>query len=473
MALRLRRGTDAERLIVIPLQGELIYTTDTKKLYAGDGATAGGILVGPTEADGFTNLVDDTTPQLGGNLDLNGNNITGTGNIDIDGTITATGVVNLGDDDADIVNVSGVINSSLRPALDGEYNLGSSQRRWNTVWAEGGQITGQLTAESVFIDRIVSSASTLLYDSNTDTLSATNVDATTFTGALSGNVTGDLSGNVTSLGTSQFAQLEADSVTLSGGTIDGVTIGSDVNVPATNITGREITATIGFAGVLTGQLFGNSTGTHLGDVKGSVVADDSTLLVDGIEGKLTGDLTNNRITSSRVELNRLKLEGTDIQGDDVGLAIVSEKDNFTSNFDTFTITGYNDTNEGQVMSFIRHRGTQAAPSALQDGDIINALYWFGADADANPAVSVVAGAVVDGTPTSGVTPGAFQVVTWNTSGVPTVGLKIKNNGVIEVADNTVAAGANPGDVDDSAVVEYLQITVGGTSYAMPLYAIRP
>ena len=36
-------------------------------------------------------LVEDTTPQLGGNLDLNSNNITGTGNIDVTGTVTADG----------------------------------------------------------------------------------------------------------------------------------------------------------------------------------------------------------------------------------------------------------------------------------------------------------------------------------------------------------------------------------------------
>lgn len=51
MALRLRRGTDAQRLtldgvsIPVPAEGELIYTTDTKKLYVGDGATVGGIAV--------------------------------------------------------------------------------------------------------------------------------------------------------------------------------------------------------------------------------------------------------------------------------------------------------------------------------------------------------------------------------------------------------------------------------------------
>ena len=36
---------------------------------------------------GLAHVVDDTTPQLGGNLDLNSNNITGTGNLDFTGSI--------------------------------------------------------------------------------------------------------------------------------------------------------------------------------------------------------------------------------------------------------------------------------------------------------------------------------------------------------------------------------------------------
>ena len=36
MALRLRRGTDAQRGTITPAEGELIFTTDTKKIYAGD-----------------------------------------------------------------------------------------------------------------------------------------------------------------------------------------------------------------------------------------------------------------------------------------------------------------------------------------------------------------------------------------------------------------------------------------------------
>ena len=45
MSLKIRRGTDAERLTITPAEGELIYTTDTRKLYVGDNATAGGVFV--------------------------------------------------------------------------------------------------------------------------------------------------------------------------------------------------------------------------------------------------------------------------------------------------------------------------------------------------------------------------------------------------------------------------------------------
>ena len=39
-------------------------------------------------ANSMVDVIDDTSPQLGGNLDLNGNDIDGTGNINITGSIT-------------------------------------------------------------------------------------------------------------------------------------------------------------------------------------------------------------------------------------------------------------------------------------------------------------------------------------------------------------------------------------------------
>jgi hypothetical protein len=50
-------------------------------------------------------VVEDSTPQLGGTLDLNGNNITGTGNIDVTGTVTSDGLTVKGD--ATIGDLSG------------------------------------------------------------------------------------------------------------------------------------------------------------------------------------------------------------------------------------------------------------------------------------------------------------------------------------------------------------------------------
>jgi len=43
MALRLRRGTSTVLGTITLAEGELVYTTDTKRLYVGDGATVGGI----------------------------------------------------------------------------------------------------------------------------------------------------------------------------------------------------------------------------------------------------------------------------------------------------------------------------------------------------------------------------------------------------------------------------------------------
>ena len=42
------------------------------------------------DSDDMEDVVDDLTPQLGGNLDLNSKDVTGTGNLNITGTLTAT-----------------------------------------------------------------------------------------------------------------------------------------------------------------------------------------------------------------------------------------------------------------------------------------------------------------------------------------------------------------------------------------------
>ena len=81
MSFKLRRGTDTERQAVVFAEGELVYTTDTKELYVGDGTTLGGIRI--------TGAVAVSPIALTRNLDMNGFDIVGSGDIDISGQITA------------------------------------------------------------------------------------------------------------------------------------------------------------------------------------------------------------------------------------------------------------------------------------------------------------------------------------------------------------------------------------------------
>jgi len=109
MSLRIRRGTEAQRPSATFDLGEIVYTTDTNKLYVGDGVNPGGKNILATSAGlglawntttqrldfngsgtGILAVSADTSPSLGGNLNLNTRNITGTGDINITGTITAT-----------------------------------------------------------------------------------------------------------------------------------------------------------------------------------------------------------------------------------------------------------------------------------------------------------------------------------------------------------------------------------------------
>ena len=92
-------------------------TTTTWTLYIHDGTDDIQFATIDTSAntvnftDSALDVVTDTTPQLGGDLDLNSNDITGTGNINITGTATVTGLtttgdINFGDNDKAVFGAS-------------------------------------------------------------------------------------------------------------------------------------------------------------------------------------------------------------------------------------------------------------------------------------------------------------------------------------------------------------------------------
>jgi hypothetical protein len=128
---------------------------------------------------------DDDSPSLGGNLDLSNNNIIGTGNINIDGTITATGSINLGDGVEDNIIVGGVIGSNLIPDTDGLYDLGSNDFYWRKGYFEDVAVDGELTANSLQVNSIELDDSTTIFQSDSKTFFGT------FEGELIGSVFGD------------------------------------------------------------------------------------------------------------------------------------------------------------------------------------------------------------------------------------------------------------------------------------------
>ena len=283
MALRIRRGTNAERLTVTPLAGELIYTTDTKALYVGDGAVVGGKLL----ASGSTIISD---------IVLNSNDITGTGNIDITGNIDVTGNIHaqgnitadgnlvLGDADTDGITLNAELTSNIIPDQTDTYALGSTNNRWNLAVIKSVQadaittstIAGTLDGDvkgSVFgedstplVDAIASKVIGPIQNANTAVFTG-SVDMTGAT--VTGDVTGDLTGNVTG------------DVT---GDITGDLTGNIVDNNGRNVVIiNEPTIDNG-----NGTLF---IGSFLGDIRGSMFGDDSTILIDQTESSFNLDGT--------------------------------------------------------------------------------------------------------------------------------------------------------------------------------------
>ena len=114
--IQLRRGNNAAFSGKVLASGEPAYALDTSVLKVGDGTTAWGSLGSLSSGSGMSEVVDGTTPQLGGNLDLNSKDLTGTGDMIITGSgnftqgVFLNGATAVKSDTTGISNSSGVVN---------------------------------------------------------------------------------------------------------------------------------------------------------------------------------------------------------------------------------------------------------------------------------------------------------------------------------------------------------------------------
>lgn len=374
MSLRIRRGTEQERIGRTFDQGEIIWTTNGEKLYVGDGVTPGGKNIaaqlagtnlafnattgtlgvtglttdlvteglnnkyfsaeaaqdaigaaiaagsqsgisvvyndngtGPASINftvtgggggGLSDIVLDTSPSLGGNLDLNGKNVFGTGSIDIEGNFEVTGSIT-----GDTLILTTGLGTEL--ILNGNDISGTGDVR----------IAGDFSGTNITV---------------TGTISATN-----------------------GLG----ANLDLNSRDITG--FGGINIVGDIG--ATNITCSTISA-------------------------------NDTITGDSLN---TSQLT---ITSNTIESSNNAL-------------VLNPNTTLTCYQDTTgNLINLNGTVAAEAWIKINSsRGTISVPTPVQSGDVISGMMLFGYDGTAQSR-SVAIGARVDGTVSTGVVPGEFIAI---------------------------------------------------------------
>jgi len=152
------------------LEGTIISSIEASGSFSGsfvgDGSNLTGLNVGSIAAPGNdTELIFNNGGAFGASSDLTFDgsvlDVTGTisgsalylsGNANIDGNIVLGGNITIGDANTDTIALGGEFTSNLVPDVDGTYDLGTTAKRWQHVYADAATITGDLDASDVTID---------------------------------------------------------------------------------------------------------------------------------------------------------------------------------------------------------------------------------------------------------------------------------------------------------------------------------
>lgn len=426
MPLRLRRGTDAERLTITPAEGEPIYVTDTKSLYVGDGSTQGGTLItsagGAVSLDNLTDVDLTTSPTNGQVLKWNGSAFVPADDVDTTLTITSVSVGDLSDVDlttppttgqvlkwdgntfvpADDSAGSGSGASSLSDLLDVDLTTPPTVGqvlKWNgsafvfdfitetlqvnvqgSIFDSTGNIfidntlkniiSNQLSADKVFASEIFGTLdgdvlgidSSILLNSSTRTL----------IGDVEGDVTGNLFANdlttiIDSTNKSVAADLFVGDNLRSPAGNDLVLATNNSSLVIDNQAQRIIAINSSFQGDLIGDVIGDVQGsvfgTLEGDMKGSVFSDNSTLLVDGINGALLGTVIGTINTAEPAQVDARNRPDPAItlitNGGEGGIELYSEY--------------YAARQTGANLKLYSHNGTYESRTPITSGEILGQL----------------------------------------------------------------------------------------------------
>lgn len=284
MTLRLRRGTDLERQAITFQEGELVYITDTKDLYAGDGTTVGGIKV--------SNI--GSPSSLTQNLNLNGYSIQGSG------TISATSFI--GDGSA-LTGIDIGVQSGQEYDIDIRGSVRSfdstiivdpiTNNIYGNFWGDGSNlinVPGTFTPSADYTINVLGYIKTfndeVIVDPSTKTLFGD------FIGSHQGSLRADNSTLLVDAETSSFfGTFVGDGSLLSNIEINQL-VDFNVFLPS---EGDVLQYSAG--SWVNGPLSGTGI-TEGSNYRINIIGDDSTTIVDSATGDVTGNFSGNLFTDT-------------------------------------------------------------------------------------------------------------------------------------------------------------------------------
>jgi hypothetical protein len=191
-----------------------------------------------------------------------------------------------------------------------------------------------------------------------------------------------------------------------------------------------------------------ATGPFDGDLTGSVFADNSSLLVDGVDALIVGNVESPSVTFTTffgTPIDQITNASLIMRG-----TAIFYKDNYDAADTTFfNIQQHHSTADANPINFIRTRGTNAAPAAVQNGDDIIDIVFNGHDGTTfRTAASITVG--VEGAVSSGVIPGAITFRVRQGASINNVA-RIANTGAFESNLIGALSGTTINVVDNNTI----------------------
>lgn len=400
MPLQIRRGTDAERNAMTTklANGEILWVTDDKKLYIGDGTTASSALV-PVTGFNAEDAVDSvgaalvagshknvsflygTTQDNAGRIDAVVDLSNYVGVIEADafkGSLFADTSVTMVDSLTATFNLDGTVGTKIVPNSNGTIDIGTTSYRFKDLYLSG--------SSHVYIG----------------------------SAAITAGATG--------------INLPAGS-TIDGAPLGGFGTGSSLRV---DIIGDD-------SSIIVNTSNNSLHGTLTGNVTGSVYSTGSALLVDATNNRIPGTLVGNVTTTAgspvlttatkTATLNEIALQssgivsGTQMTVTALSTVFATQTGSASTPFvSVVTATGASALAASVVGA--RSRGSLISPSAVQLNDEMGKFEFSGHDgADYRLSAGLIG--LVNGTVSSTIVPSRLELFVTDGAGAQVTPIKIK------------------------------------------------